>query len=406
MKHRTAVRLAWTFWILTVTLTAVGLFLTQLNGSAAFLDAAFGTLVGLAYAVVGLLLASRRPENLIGWVVSAGALLSAAGPVAIEYGIYGLVTAPGSVPLAVWVAMFGGVFRSIGFMLTLYVVLLLFPDGHLPSPRWWGVTWMLVASAVVQALDMFFGPDFSDISSRFSPFTKPTAGILPDVIARGFGGLTILFWVASVFACVAAIVVRFRRSRGDERQQLKWLTYSSFFSGAIALLIYVCAVLNLDILNYLGGFLFNLLLAPIPIAVGIAVLKYRLYDIDIIINRTLVYGSLTAILALVYWGSVVGLQALLRPLVGEGNDLAVVVSTLIIAGLFLPLHRAIQRFIDRRFYRRKYDAARTLQAFTATLRDEVDLEMLADRLVDVVEDTMQPAMVSLWLRKPEKEARR
>jgi hypothetical protein len=205
---------------------------------------------------------------------------------------------------------------------------------------------------------------------------------------------------------VAAIVVRFRRSRGDERQQLKWLTYSSFFSGAIALLIYVCAVLNLDILNYLGGFLFNLLLAPIPIAVGIAVLKYRLYDIDIIINRTLVYGSLTAILALVYWGSVVGLQALLRPLVGEGNDLAVVVSTLIIAGLFLPLHRAIQRFIDRRFYRRKYDAARTLQAFTATLRDEVDLEMLADRLVGVVEETMQPAVVSLWLRKPEKEARR
>ena len=139
--------------------------------------------------------------------------------------------------------------------------------------------------------------------------------------------------------------------------------------------------------------------ALVPITAGIAVLKYRLYDIDLLINRTLVYGVLTGTLALFYWGSVVSLQALLRPIVGEGNDLAVVVSTLLIATLFLPLHRSIQGFIDRRFYRRKYDAARMLESFSATLRDEVDLDSLVGRLVEVVEETMQPAHVSLWLKE-------
>jgi len=399
MSARTKTRLAWATFALTLGLIAGGFLFSYLSDPTNLLGKIFGELVILAFAVVGFLITSRRPDNLVGWAIAIGTLLTAAADFALEYADYGSLTAPGSLPIPLWVAILGGSFRSIGFILILYVVLLLFPDGHLPSPRWKIVGWLLVVSAIVQALDAVFSPDFSDIDSMLAAFTKPTGNFLPASVTRVFGGLTLLCCGASVLACVAAIVVRFRRSRGDERQQLKWLTYSSLLSGTILVLIYVSVALDLSIVNTIGGYLFDVALLPIPIAVGVAILKYHLYDIDIIVNRTLVYGSLTAVLALIYWGSVVGLQELLRSLVGQGNDLAVVASTLLIAGLFLPLRGAIQGFIDRRFYRRKYDAARTLEAFSAALSDEVDLGTLTDHLVAVVEETMQPAHASLWLRK-------
>ena len=157
---------------------------------------------------------------------------------------------------------------------------------------------------------------------------------------------------------------------GDERQQLKWLTYCSFLSGAILVLQATFLLLNVDTDYQTGSFLFTALLAPIPLAIGIAILRYRLYDIDVIIRRTLVYGLLTATLALLYFGSVVALESLLRPFTGQQHsDVVVVASTLLIAALFSPLRARIQRFIDRRFYRRRYDAVRTLEAFSVTLRD-------------------------------------
>jgi hypothetical protein len=403
MTAQTTNRLARTYFILTVTFIAAGFFLGYLNDPSSLLGSIFGELVLLAFAVVSFLITSRRLENLVGWMVAIGTLLTAAADFGLEYAVYGLVTAPGSLPVPIWVGILAGSFRSLGFILILYVVLLLFPDGRLPSPRWWPVAWLLVVSAVVQALDALFSPDFSDIDSRLSPFSKPTANIFPNFVIGTFGGLTLLCWGASVIACVAALVVRFSRSRGDERQQLKWLTYSSFLSGAVLVLIYVSVALNLSLADTIGGYLFDLALLPIPIAVGIAILKYRLYDIDVIIRRTLVYGALTVALAALYFGSVVLLEALLHPIVGANNDLAVVISTLLIAALFLPLRRAIQTIIDRRFYRRKYDAAMTLEAFSASLRDEVDLVILADHLVAVVEETMRPAHTSLWLNKDEKE---
>jgi len=197
---------------------------------------------------------------------------------------------------------------------------------------------------------------------------------------------------------VASLVVRFRRSSGEERQQMKWLTYAAAATFAMLLL-------GFSLPAYWAWYravesLSNLVLAGLPVAVGIAILKYRLYEIDVIINRTLVYGSLTVMLALIYFGGVAATQAIFRALTGqkEQPQIAIVVSTLLIAALFTPLRHRIQSFIDRRFYRSKYDARKTLEAFSAKLRDETNLDALSDDLQSVVRETMQPAHVSLWLR--------
>jgi hypothetical protein len=202
-----------------------------------------------------------------------------------------------------------------------------------------------------------------------------------------------------VLAAPAAVLVRFWRSRGAERQQLKWLAFAAgLWVGVAALDALNQQVLRSPAVDHATDVLFGAAVAPIPIAVGIAVLKYRLYDIDLIINRTLVYGSLTATLALVYVGGVVGLQSAFRALTGQESTLAVVASTLAIAALFGPLRRRVQALVDRRFYRRKYDAVKTLEAFSAKLRDETDLYALTSEVVGVAQETMQPTHVSLWLR--------
>jgi hypothetical protein len=195
---------------------------------------------------------------------------------------------------------------------------------------------------------------------------------------------------------VISVFVRFRRSRGDERQQIKW------FASAAALSLVWIIVFGQSTrgLPEVIVALSSLLVIPsIPIATGIAILRYRLYDIDVLINRTLVYGSLTLMLALIYFGGVATTQAIFGALTGqeEQPQLAVVVSTLVIAALFMPLRRRIQSFIDRRFYRRKYDASKTLEAFSAKLRDETDLDRLGEDLMDVIKETIQPSHISLWL---------
>ncbi len=212
-----------------------------------------------------------------------------------------------------------------------------------------------------------------------------------------------------MIASVLSLVMRYRRSRGEEREQIKWIAFAASVVGLLYLIAMVCAFifpsgawfqagspLWLDLLGYAALISFTL----VPIAVGFAILRYRVYEIDIIINRTLVYGSLTISLALVYAGSVVSLQYVFRALTGSGSQLVIVSSTLAIAALFNPLRGRIQSFIDRRFYHRKYDAAKTLQEFGARLRDETDLDHLSRDLVGVVRETVQPEHVSLWLREP------
>jgi hypothetical protein len=209
-------------------------------------------------------------------------------------------------------------------------------------------------------------------------------------------------------ASALALVLRYRRSGGEEREQIKWIAFAGSFVGLMSLItVFSTLVFAPLFLNSTGtqplwlGVLQDVELlsfAGIPVAVGFAVLRYRLYDIDLLINRALVYAPLSAMLGLIYVGSVVGMQAVFRAITGQESTLAVVASTLVIAALFNPLRRRVQAFVDRRFYRRKYDARKTLETFSATLRDETDLEALNHELVGVVQETMQPAHISLWLR--------
>ena len=214
----------------------------------------------------------------------------------------------------------------------------------------------------------------------------------------------VLYIMAPLLTIAAALAVfmRLRRAVGVERQQIKWFAYAAVATVSATILAYIIpGVIDTPRWFERVGFALNIAFIPaIPVSIGIAILRYRLYDIDHLINRTLVYGSLTAMLALVYFGGVATTEAIFRALTGQEQQpqLAIVVSTLVIAALFNPLRRRIQRFIDRRFYRSKYDARRTLEAFSAKLRVETDLDALSDDLVGVVRETMQPAYVSLWLR--------
>jgi hypothetical protein len=263
----------------------------------------------------------------------------------------------------------------------------------MPSRRWLpvavltgvGTLGMIVLGALADTLHLNEAPGYR----IDNPIGIEGLGYVEDLPI--FGVLTGLLFFG-IIGATASVVVRFLRSRGIERQQMKWFVYA------------VVPMLLIPTEGFLPGIISSVVLSVVliglPTAIGIAVLRYRLYDIDILINRTLVYGALTVSLALVYFGGVATVQAILRALTGqeEQPQLAIVVSTLVIAALFNPLRRRIQSFIDRRFYRRKYDARRTLEAFSAKLRDETDLEALKDDLVGVVGETMQPAHVSLWLR--------
>jgi hypothetical protein len=271
-------------------------------------------------------------------------------------------------------------------------LLLLFPNGRLPGWRWRPVAWFLVAYLAFFTLASWLSPIWNEL--RLADLKKPIGleGALPGMLSEAI----YLSLPLPILLSGAAVVSRFRRSAGEERQQLKWFTY------AVSVMVVVfSAWLSLAVLGLVeaSALTFALPMFGLPVAVGIAILRHRLYDIDVIINRTLVYGTLTALLALFYFGSVVVLQRLLAPLIGGNEQIVVVASTLAIAALFQPLRRRIQSIIDRRFYRRKYDAAKTLQAFSARLREETDLTHLSDELITVVQDTLQPASISLWLRE-------
>jgi hypothetical protein len=265
---------------------------------------------------------------------------------------------------------------------------LLFPDGRLPSRRWSPVA--VIASIGTAGIIVLGALGEPLIGQRLPYQIHNPIGIagLPPVEENPAFAVFGAIYVAGAVAATAAMVVRFRRSSGVERQQLKWFLYTVALLPLVALS---------DYLPVIGGFLFAFVLLALPTAIGVAVLRYRLYDIDLIIRRTLVYAVLTAALALVYFGSVAILQSLVVAVSGRPSAVTTVISTLGIAALFAPLRQRVQGFMDHRFYRRKYDAARTLADFGATVRDETDLERLCSRLEGVVRETMQPANVNLWL---------
>jgi hypothetical protein len=356
----------------------------------------------LVFPLVGALIASRRPHNAIGWILLAEGLLWMFLGMTDYYGLYG-VARSGSVPFPVGVAAVNNFMwvPAVGLLGT--YVFLLFPDGRLPTRRWRPLAWLSGAVIVLVSILVGLSPgELQNLGGMRNPY-----GLV------GYPWLEVLGWIVlpllplCMLASVLSPVMRYRRSRGEERQQIKWMAFAASFVGLLYLMAMVFAFifpsgawfqsgspLWLDLLGYAALSSFTL----VPIAVGFAVLRYRLYEIDLIINRTLVYGSLTISLALVYVGLVVSLQYVFRALTGGDSQLVIVASTLAIAALFNPLRGRIQTFIDRRFYRSKYDATKTLEEFGARLRDETDLDSLSEDLVGVVCETVRPAKVSLWLR--------
>jgi uncharacterized membrane protein YhdT len=312
-----------------------------------------------------------------------------------EYAIYALLAQPDSLPAGeamAWIVSW--VLPILNGLQVFYI--LLFPTGRLPSRRWRWLGWLTVIFVVVGVVLAAFSS--GALLGILGPIQNPL-GI------EGFSSIyykAVLFTMASLLTLAAALAVfiRLRRAIGVERQQIKWFAYAAAAYASAGILAYIIPrVIDTPLWFERVGFALNIVFIPaIPIAIGIAILRYRLYDIDILINRTLVYGSLTATLVALYFGGIVVLQRIFVLLTGEQSTLAVVASTLVIAALFTPLRRRIQSFIDRRFYRRKYDARKTLDAFSAQLRNETDLDALSDDLVGVVRETMQPAHVSLWLR--------
>jgi hypothetical protein len=351
-----------------------------------------------AFAVVGALLVAKRPTNLIGWIMAAVALIVGLFTAGDAYAAYVMTTRGQPDALAVVGAWTQGWYWYLLLSLALIYLPLLFPDGRLPSRRWLPVAVLAgIGTLGIVLLGMLTDTLRGTIIGYKidNPIGIEGLGHVEDLPV--FGVLTGIL-VVSIVGAVASVVVRFRRSRGVERQQMKWFVYA-----AALLLLFPVSILASDfdfLPEIVSGVVLGLALVALPTAIGTAILKHRLYDIDVIINRTLVYGSLTALLVAVYLGGVATTQAMFRALTGQEQQpqLAVVTSTLVIAALFNPLRRRIQAFIDRRFYRRKYDAAKTLEAFSVKIRDETDLDELNAELVGVIRETMQPAHASLWLR--------
>jgi hypothetical protein len=393
MSPRAAAWLAWSLWALSSTLTALSILLLILTSSHSNIFDYWveSTLISVSCSTVGALIASRRPENPTGWIFCALGLAAGVRHFGAEYAIYALLVEPGSLPFGEVLAWITSWIRVPYFSLFVYVALV-FPDGRLPPGRWQWVAWLTAIVVAVGTISVAFSRGatrgLGPISNPFAIEWVPRVATLVEVLIFALG----IVAGASLFA-------RLRHATWVERQQIKWFAYSITVTASGAILTYsIGEALGVGWVRGMGFVFVIVGLVGISTSVGIAILRYRLYEIDHIINRTLVYGSLTATLVALYVGGVVLLQRVFVVLTGERSTLAVVASTLLIAALFNPLRRRIQSFIDRRFYRRKYDARKTLEAFSAQLRNDTDLEALSDDLVGVVRETMQPAHVSLWLR--------
>jgi hypothetical protein len=393
LKRRRATLLAWGTCALALILIVCVVVMILLNGGDVF-DATFAV-VGISSTVVGGAVASRRPTNPVGWFFLAGALSATIRVLAGEYAIYGISTHPGALPLPYAAAWLSNTMIWIGPSISFILIPLYFPDGRPVSRRWAILVHLSLGSLLLFTVLNAVAP--VEAVQR-SGIQNPLGIEALRPFVKAFEAVELVWYIALILAAAGSLVVRFLRSVGEERQQLKWFTYA-------AAILPVWFLVNSPIQSAfpnLFAILDSLFIAAVPVAAGIAILRYRLYDIDIIINRTLVYGVLSLLLGLIYFGAIVLSQAALRTLAGGESSLAVVVSTLAIAALFNPLRHAIQAFIDRRFYRSKYDARRTLEAFSARLREETDLDRLGGELVSVVHETMHPHHASLWLKSPRK----
>jgi MFS family permease len=371
-----------------------------------------GIWVGLAlvtaavtYPAAGWLIAARRPESPIGWILLAIGVMWGVGFTS-TYADYTLKLHH-DLPGGALVATVGGAFWLPAIGVTGTFLLLLFPDGRLPGRRWRWVAWAAAAAIAAALVFLIFRP--GSLADAGYPGVRNPLGIDALRPVVGAGWAAILLVIALMVASAASVVVRYRRARGPERQQVKWLAAAAagvalVYAVVVPIGAYVdpssqhtpgwlSAAQSISLLSF--GF--------IPVAIVFAVLRYRLYEIDVIIRRTLVYAVLVAILAALYLGGVTVVGALLRTVTGGSGAIGVTVSTLIVAAVFQPLRGRIQRAVDRRFYRGRYDAVRTLESFSGRLREQVEIESVSGQVLDVVHQTLQPAHVSLWLRPPQGE---
>jgi hypothetical protein len=410
MTDRTAARLGWTAFAATGILMTATVIVNVTNWSddnAHRWDAMIAVAL-FSFSVAGVLIVMRRKRHPTGWIMLAiglswQGLLAGSG-----YAQYALVADPGSLPRPDLILALTGWLWVPGVGLVGTFLILLFPDGHLPSARWRPLALLSFVVMLLSSVVSLVLPGPLD-DSNFPEIVNPL-GIAPlESVLDIISGSVLLLALCMVGSAVA-LIQRFRRSRGQERLQLKWLATAAIIvavtyfiaiaGGAMAELFGVAGrPAWRDVLEQLAVASFLL----VPIAIGVAILRHRLYDIDIIVNRALVWGTLTSILTATYFAAVAVLQGLLNPFTGE-SAIAVAASTLLVAGLFRPLRTRTQAFIDRRFYRRKYDAVLTMEEFSARLRELVDLDDLTNELIVVTNDVIQPAHLSVWLRGPSKDA--
>jgi hypothetical protein len=394
---RAAAWVAWSLAALTVLFTVVHVTLwTLAQPIPGAVDTRGEAGLPIAFAVVGALIVTRRPDNRMGWLFCAGVVFALV-PALDAYALYALAANPGvGLPAVTAVAWVVSWIWLVDFLLVVLVPLL-YPTGRLLSPRWRAVLWLTGLLVLVGMVANAVRPDPLEVSQV--PVAPNPVGIASaaglvaavDVVAAVVGALLFL-------AAVASVLLRFRRAGGVERQQLKWFAYASLgmvlsfvLSGVLSSLLTTSGELLVDLIS-------GIPMLGWPVALGIAILRYRLYDIDRLINRTLVYGLLTAMLGLVYAGAVLVLGQVFGGVGSDPPSWAVAGATLAVAALFQPGRRRIQAAVDRRFNRRKYNATKTVEAFSTRLRDELDLDTLLIELLSVVDQTVQPTAASLWLR--------
>ena len=353
----------------------------------------WGVVLPAVYSVVAALIIARQPGNRVGW------LLMVVGMVAVfpSFVLDAISSPPSEITPGIFLLVWLDGWSWIPLIFPIFLIPLNFPTGRPPTPRWNWVNWLALG---MWLFFISFSPFINTITPNNEQWSLPNPiGFIPEAVVDG---PFMFIWSAGlltlVSASVASLFVRYRRGQIRERQQIQWLLYA----GALFVIVYGLSLVIANIETQFSG-LNNLLLLlsilAIPVAIAIAILRYRLFDIDVIIRKTLQYGVLTVLLLLVYFGSVILLQSLAENLLGEQSPLVIVFSTLVIAALFNPLRIRIQDFIDRRFFRKKFDAEQTLAYFATTARDEVDMEKLTSALLLVVEDAMQPEHTSLWIKK-------
>jgi hypothetical protein len=405
MKSRLSAVFAWALCGLICVMTLIALVNDFANRGAydsfaAFANQATSDLIPIIFGIPAALIVFRQPHNTIGWLLMTPVAASVIGGPADSYVQWALTVQPGAtlpLLLAAWYSNWSWLL----FIFPLFLIVLLFPTGRPPSAHW---NWASVV-IVIWAIAFFLLATFQKVIQPLNggqELPNPV-GIFPSDLVQQLVGLWQVGLLLLTILCVSALFLRYRRGQATEREQIKWLVYAS---GLFAVVYVGGGVLGLGGAETFNGNVFGILLtlsaAGIPTAIAIAVLRYRLWDIDVIIRRTLQYTLVTGVLVLVYFGGVVLLQKIFSAILQESNaSLTIVITTLVIAALFNPLRQRLQNFIDRRFYRQKYNTEQAITRFSNTARDEVDMEKLVSELLEVVEATMQPEGVNLWL-KPSK----